>query len=299
VPTYRLRYQSTDLEMPPGEFVVGRSSSCHLALDDALVSRRHAVFQVSDDALTVEDLGSRNGISVNGRKVEGAHPVGHMDRVTIGSQELLIVEVGRRIQGNRPTQEYALCEACSSPVDADASHCPSCGTALPDGRGLANATLEMKSPFAPTGAGGAPGTDGGTFHLIAGIAEKGLAMRRYDEAERMLAAPLEAMLERARKGIRVPDDQARQATRFALDLAGNLGRSRWIDWVFRLHEATHQLLTADTIDRLYELVRKTRYDDARPLRAYLAAVRGKAADMSAAERFLLKRLEGLERVISA
>jgi hypothetical protein len=297
VPSYRLRYQSTDLEMPLGDFVIGRSSNCHLALDDALVSRRHAIFHVTDGGLTVEDLGSRNGIALNGRRVEGQQPVGHMDRVTIGTQEVLIIEVGRRIQAQRPTREYALCEACGAPMDAEAEECPSCGH--PAGSpGGPSATIEMKSPFAaPSQTSDSAG--GGSFHLIAGIAEKALAMGRFADVERMLTSHLEAMLDQARRGSSVRSDQLQQATRFALELAGALSRPQWVDWTFRIHEATRQLMVADTIDRLYELVRKTRYDDARPLRSYLSAMRAQVSEMSAAERFLVKRLEGLERVISA
>ena len=105
---YRLRYQSTDLEMQVGDFVVGRSSSCHLALDDALVSRRHAVFHVGPERVEVEDLGSRNGVQVNGATIEGRTELKHLDRVVIGAQELLLVWVqkseedeGRR--ADRPT----------------------------------------------------------------------------------------------------------------------------------------------------------------------------------------------------
>lgn len=293
---YRLRYQSTDLEMPKGEFVVGRSSSCHLALDDALVSRRHAVFRVSEDQVTVEDLGSRNGISVNGKRVEGEHQVGHLDRVTIGSQELILIELGRRNQGNRPTREYALCESCGSPVDPHGTTCAACGASV-SGKSMSGATLEMKNPFRDTDATG--GSPKGGFHLIAGIADKALAMGRHAEVERMLTSHLDAMLEQAREGQKIPEEQIQQATRFALRLAEGLSKPQWLDWTFHIHEATGRLMGANTIDKLYELVRKARYSDARPLRAYLGIVRSKSQDLSAAERFLVKRLEGLERVISA
>lgn len=293
---YRLRYQSTDLEMPVGDFVIGRSSSCHLALDDALVSRRHAVFHVADDGVTVEDMGSRNGITVNGRRTEGRQPVGHLDRITIGSQELILIELGKRNQGNRPTREYALCDKCGSPIDPEAGHCSACGAEV-SGKSMAGATLEMQAPLRNTSEPGGGGAGG--FHLIAGIAEKALAMNRFEEVERMIGTHLDGMLEQARSGGRVPDEQLQQATHFALRLAEGLSRPRWIDWTFRVHEATGKLMVASTIDQLYELVRKARYDDARPLRAYLGVVRGNSSSFSAAERFLLKRLEGLERVISA
>lgn len=63
---FRLRHQGSDIELTPGMFVVGRSSQCNLSLDDALVSRRHAQFTVDAESVHVEDLGSRNGINING-----------------------------------------------------------------------------------------------------------------------------------------------------------------------------------------------------------------------------------------
>lgn len=91
MPRFRLRYQSHDLEVPPGEFVVGRSGDCQLALEDPLISRRHASFLAQADKLTVEDLGSRNGVKVNNVRIHGRVELAAGDLVTIGSQELVVV----------------------------------------------------------------------------------------------------------------------------------------------------------------------------------------------------------------
>ncbi|TNF61372.1 MAG: FHA domain-containing protein, partial [Deltaproteobacteria bacterium] len=99
VPRFRLRYQSTNLEMPLGEFSIGRSSSCNLALADGLVSRKHAVLHVGPDAVVVEDLGSRNGVAVNGVRINGPRRVAHMDRVYIGSQELVLIDAAKLRDG--------------------------------------------------------------------------------------------------------------------------------------------------------------------------------------------------------
>ena len=87
---FRLRYQNHDLEVPPGEFAVGRSRECQLALDDPLVSRRHALFFATETALTVEDLGSRNGVKVNHAKIAGTRELVHGDTVTIGNENLVV-----------------------------------------------------------------------------------------------------------------------------------------------------------------------------------------------------------------
>ena len=52
-----------------GRIVVGRDPSCEISHDDSLLSRRHAEFVTEGDLVTVRDLGSRNGVFVNGTRV--------------------------------------------------------------------------------------------------------------------------------------------------------------------------------------------------------------------------------------
>jgi len=52
-----------------GRLVVGRDPACDITYDDALLSRRHAEFVASGDEVIVRDLGSRNGVFVNGAKI--------------------------------------------------------------------------------------------------------------------------------------------------------------------------------------------------------------------------------------
>ena len=70
---YRLRYQAHDIELPLGEFLIGSSAECQLALDDPLVSRKHAAIRVRKEGVTVEDLGSRNGVLLNVSRRASAH----------------------------------------------------------------------------------------------------------------------------------------------------------------------------------------------------------------------------------
>jgi predicted component of type VI protein secretion system len=51
-----------------GRVVVGRDPACDIRLDDSFLSRRHAEFFMSGNAVTVRDLGSRNGLYVNGTR---------------------------------------------------------------------------------------------------------------------------------------------------------------------------------------------------------------------------------------
>jgi hypothetical protein len=67
--------------------VVGRSRDCDVIVSDPNVSRRHAELRHSDEGWAVADLGSTNGIRVNGRRVDQS-ALRPGDRITIGVTEL-------------------------------------------------------------------------------------------------------------------------------------------------------------------------------------------------------------------
>jgi hypothetical protein len=75
--------------LPPGGGVVGRSRDCDIVLDDVGISRRHAEIRPGPDGWTVTDLGSTNGVRVNGEGVHGARPLYPGDRVEVGSTEIV------------------------------------------------------------------------------------------------------------------------------------------------------------------------------------------------------------------
>jgi Protein of unknown function (DUF3662)/FHA domain len=81
------------LLLPPGGGIVGRSRECDIVLDDVGVSRRHAEIRPRPDGWTVEDLGSTNGVLVNGRDARDAQLLHPGDRIELGSTEI-IFEVG-------------------------------------------------------------------------------------------------------------------------------------------------------------------------------------------------------------
>jgi hypothetical protein len=78
--------------VPPG-FVIGRGSDADLRINDPGVSRRHAVVGVAETPggleITIEDMGSTNGIIVNGAKVAQA-TLGEGSRIEIGTTRMLV-----------------------------------------------------------------------------------------------------------------------------------------------------------------------------------------------------------------
>ncbi len=64
---------------------LGRGPGVDFALDDPALSRQHAAIEYAGDEFRIRDLGSTNGVLVNGRPVQVGE-LRHGDRVEIGSQ---------------------------------------------------------------------------------------------------------------------------------------------------------------------------------------------------------------------
>jgi pSer/pThr/pTyr-binding forkhead associated (FHA) protein len=67
--------------------VIGRSRRCDLVIEDPNVSRRHAELQLRSPDWYVVDLGSTNGVAVNGRKVSSAR-LAPGDELALGTVRL-------------------------------------------------------------------------------------------------------------------------------------------------------------------------------------------------------------------
>jgi hypothetical protein len=76
------------LVVPPNGALIGRSRECDIVIDDSNVSRRHAEISPSGQSWLIQDLGSTNGVRVNGRQVDGPHPLESGDRVEIGTVDV-------------------------------------------------------------------------------------------------------------------------------------------------------------------------------------------------------------------
>ena len=75
------------------ETVIGRGEDSHIAIEDEQVSRAHCRLRVEGSVCTLMDTGSRNGTSVNGRRVVAnvAQRLRNLDEVKVGSHRLLFL----------------------------------------------------------------------------------------------------------------------------------------------------------------------------------------------------------------
>lgn len=243
---YTLRYKNHDLDLPAGEFIIGRAATAQLSLDDPMVSRSHAKLRVEIEAVSIRDLDSRNGVRVNGQLIETEHRLEPGDQIAIGSQEMQLL-----------LRREATADTLVQPV-------PERGT---------------------------------RFGLLGILAEKALGLGRVEEAERLIAQQLDELLTDIRAGRQISSVDIDRAVNFASRLAQATASPRWVDFLFGLYTALRRACPAPLVDELYLLMRRIQKPRLEPLRAYLNVLR--ELELGPADRFLVSRLEGLERLISA
>src|SRR5580700_11268777 len=76
------------------EITIGRLEGNTIRLTERNVSRRHARLLRHNGTVLVEDLGSYNGIRINGEKIQGRAQVHDGDLIQIGDYDLAIQHEG-------------------------------------------------------------------------------------------------------------------------------------------------------------------------------------------------------------
>jgi len=133
------------------------------------------------------------------------------------------------------------------------------------------------------------------FGLLGSLADKALGLGRGEEAERLLGPQLQELLEGVEKGRRFEVATVERGSEYALRIASLTGNAGWMGMVFRFYRAMKRVPPTSLVDEIYAVARKLKQPNLEELRRYLAVMRDEGADLSPSERFLLGRLEGLER----
>ena len=85
---------ATDFEYPieNGRITIGRSENNDVVIEDARVSRSHAVVMFTDEGWVVKDNDSQAGVGVNGYKVHDFEPIEDGDKIMINTHSFIFKE---------------------------------------------------------------------------------------------------------------------------------------------------------------------------------------------------------------
>jgi len=261
--TCKLRFRGQDLWLAPGQFVIGRQAA-HIVIPSKMVSRRHALVQVGAERTSIQDLGSVNGVYVNGQRLDRTpRPLSDGDRIVIGGEELVFNFV-------RPAYEdVSIQEITVAGEDA-----------------IDPSTEEEEDHYQPTHRVS-------SLDLLGPIADKALAMGRCEDAERLLGEHLGSILADARAGRRVLPNVLEKSSQYGVQLAQSTGKGGWFDFVINLNDA----LAAPLNDRLVvemqvALARVDAVDGAR-LDRYVTTLRRLMPTFDSEQKRQVQRVEEL------
>ncbi len=274
---YRLRLLLQEFDLPRGTTLIGRSYDCHVTIEDPLVSRQHARIEVEGDRVTVFDLGSRNGVKVNGAGIKGSQDLRHGDRVRIGTQELVFTRVeARPPEPSRTTGFLQHCHVCRMPYPREAGACPNCGTVVAD----EETQLEVKSEAA------------WTFELQVQVLERALAMTRLEDASRILTRAKAQLDESLARHETIDGKQLSLLVVSALRTSFLSRDPAWALWSAEVYERMSFVPTPEVLGWFQQLYgRFTELEG--PIQSLIDHHKNRRVELSADESSVLTRLESL------
>jgi len=221
---FRLRFLLQEIDLPQGETLIGRSTACHITLEDPLVSRTHARITVSDGRAHVEDLGSRNGLLVNGERVKAPTELSDGSRIRVGTQEFVLgclVEARGSRKIGQDTGFLCHCAACGLPYPNKMSECPNCGSS----ERFEEDTL----------SGSLPSREAWTLDLVIETVRKARQLGRWPDVERLLRRASEAVEHLLAAGEPIEGGQLEALADAAVALSVSLGQAHWARWVLGIY----------------------------------------------------------------
>lgn len=132
--------------------------------------------------------------------------------------------------------------------------------------------------------------------VLGELAQKAMALNRFDEAERLVEGPFQQLVDDLASARKVSPALVAQATDLAVQLAAATLKREWIERLIALYSALGRPWPAEVIDALYETARRVSGVDRAALRTYVEKL--KTAQLGPADRFLLGRISGLDRLLA-
>jgi DNA-binding winged helix-turn-helix (wHTH) protein len=99
-----VRWSTQSVLLPLGGHVIGRRPDCAVAIEDPSVSRVHARLEITRDVMRIEDLRSKNGTFVDGKRITEPTELLNRCEIVIGE---VSVKLARLDSGDASTQTAA------------------------------------------------------------------------------------------------------------------------------------------------------------------------------------------------
>ncbi len=106
--------QVVQVSFEQGSYVIGRLDGCDIVLPSSSVSRKHARIFVHNGRCYIEDLGSANGIMVDGQRVVGRRDLGTASQLRLGDYYLYL-----EFQRAQANNEQRVLQTLFIPQDED------------------------------------------------------------------------------------------------------------------------------------------------------------------------------------
>lgn len=113
----RIRHLGQIYQLAQRQTLVGRSRRCTIVINSRLASREHCVLERSGAALTLIELGSKNGTWVNGERVARRRQLATGDEIRIGSEHLEVIENARPNDVIEPRRQVETLRMARKPSD--------------------------------------------------------------------------------------------------------------------------------------------------------------------------------------
>ncbi len=240
-PRYRLRFLLQEIDLRPGETLIGRSALCHVTIEDPMVSRQHSRIVIHDGEAVLEDLGSRNGTLVNGHLINGSHELRDGDRIRVGTLELVFCRTSEalpeRAEGKRTTGFMCHCADCSNAYPAEVMACPHCGSSRRvDDDTISGVIGESQRNW--------------TLELLVEVLGRAVILSRWDDVERMLGRARLNIEGRLASEAPLERPQLDAVAEAAIRLARSRGEAQWAGWVLNIHAALGLVPQPDVLEQL-------------------------------------------------
>jgi pSer/pThr/pTyr-binding forkhead associated (FHA) protein len=282
----KLRYRQALITLRTGKLYLGRSPECELAISDPAVSRRHARLWVSPTQIVIEDLGSQNGVHVNGARIQGPRELHAGDVLRICSHQMELVD--------------AVEEEAAAPnryrITADTLGGADKNTLLEQLRLVTRAPGKAASgapgmrflDAKPRPSTNPPGSDSLARAIVA--LDDALNAGQMTEAERRLGPILmrvhELVLNNHPTGLELAEHVVISAAR----LAGETRSAAFMNYAVTLYQLLGRPLPEPAVNVIHVLVQTGAYPNMLALDSYIAKISAHTARFDETELFLLESL---------